>query len=325
MARSMFGDAQPIAEGEAKDLTPRVRRKPIIKGGATSSKYISAATQGGADRTYQDVAIGQIRDSPIRDRIDIEEDIDSLVDSIRENGQQIPIHVRVVQGDLPYEIVVGRRRLHALRKLGHTHVKAFVSKLDDREAFVAQGIENSARLETSYIERARAASLSLSAGYQQVDVAQFLNLSQTMMSFMVRAYERLGEELVVLIGPARTIGRRKWDALIKAMTENDLSADDLCMLVDGSISDSTERFEALLKHVQSGVTMDQNQNPKPASANKPRITAQRRQFLKGAVSTIRKPNMLTIKADATVSDQFLDELYQKLEELVAERMKAQEE
>ncbi len=324
MARSMFGDHPVEPDDKTNQAEPRARRKPIIKGGAAGPKYIAAATQGGADRTYQEVVIEHIRDSPIRDRIDINEDIDSLVESIRENGQQIPIHVRVVQGDVPYEVVVGRRRLHALRKLGHKRVKAFVSKLNDREAFVAQGIENSARLETSYIERARAASLGIAAGYKQFDVAQFLNISETLMSFMVRAYDSLGEELVVKIGPARTIGRRKWDSLIKLMTENDLSSRDLCDLVDESIKDSTERFEALLKRVQSG-NRPQDDEPMASKPAKPKaVRAQRKVFLKGAITAHRKANSLAVKVDEDIGDEFLEELYKKFEELVEDHINRKE-
>ena len=156
---------------ESQDKTsekrvPNARRKPIVKGGAASDKYIRAATQGGADRTYQEIPVEQISESRIRDRIDVNEDIESLAESIRDSGQQIPILVRVVQGEMPYEIVVGRRRLAAVRRLGHTRIKAFVSKIDEREAFIAQGIENTERLETSYIERARAASQAVGLGYE---------------------------------------------------------------------------------------------------------------------------------------------------------------
>lgn len=72
--------------------------------------------------------------------------------------------------------------------------------MDDREAFVAQGIENSARLETSYIERARAAAQGLEAGYEQKDIAEFLNISRTLINFMVKSYQALGEDLVLAIG-----------------------------------------------------------------------------------------------------------------------------
>lgn len=312
MARSMFGDIPPKVSSEDGPSAPRSRRKPIIKGGATSSKYITAATQGGSERTYQEIFLDQIQDSPIRDRIDLNEDIDSLIESIRDNGQQIPIHVRVVQGDTPYEIVVGRRRLNALRKLGHTKIKAFVSKLDDREAFIAQGIENSARLETSYIERARAAAQSIAAGYEQVDAAQFLNLSRTMLSFMVKAFEHLGEELVVAIGPARGIGRRKWDALIKYMSDSGMTPQQALDMVDTDISNSAERFEALLR------ALTEERTKTTGLKKKNSVPAKRDKHLNGAITTTRKPYQLTITTNETVPDHILDEINQRVIDLVKE-------
>ncbi|MGY9046661.1 hypothetical protein P775_24860 [Puniceibacterium antarcticum] len=312
MARSVFGN-QPPADADQPDQTPRLaRRKPIIKGGAASSKYINAATQGGADRTYQDISVDQIQDSQIRDRIDVEENLDSLVESIRENGQQIPILVRVVQGDKPYEIVVGRRRLAAHRRLGHPRIKAFVAKMDDREAFIAQGIENSARLETSYIERARAAAQGVEAGYEQKDVAEFLNISRTLMNFMVKTYQAVGEDLVLAIGPARGVGRRKWDALVTLMERQGVSPTAAQERVDPTIEDSVERFEALSNALQAGLA--RKKAPSPAVT----ATVTRRTFLDGGVSTARKPQQLVVKTRKNMPSEILDKIDATIAELMAE-------
>lgn len=305
MARSVFDTDQPAEAAPA-----RVKRKPIIKGGAASDKYIRAATQGGADRTYQEIDVDQIQESRIQDRIDINEDLDSLVESIRENGQQIPILVRVTQGgDKAYEIVVGRRRLAATQRLGRTRIKAFVSKMDDREAFVAQGIENSARLETSYIERARAAAQGIEAGYEQKDIAEFLNISRTLINFMVKTYQAAGEDLVKAIGPARGVGRRSWDKLIAEMERNEISQKQVLRLVDSAQENSVERFHELLKAVQSGG----NRRSAP-----PALPSSRKDFLGGRVSTMRKPRQLVIKTRKDVPSELLDLIASKIEAVVAD-------
>ncbi|MBN9888145.1 ParB/RepB/Spo0J family partition protein [Salipiger abyssi] len=311
MARSVFGTdaAQPSADSSAPERKPLAKRKPIIKGGAASDKYIRAATQGGADRTYQEIPVDQIQDSRIRDRIDVNEDLDSLIDSIRENGQQIPILVRIVQGaEKTYEIVVGRRRLAATRRLGLPRIKAFVSKMDDREAFVAQGIENSARLETSYIERARAAAQGLEAGYEQKDIAEFLNVSRTLINFMVKSYQSLGEELVLAIGPARGVGRRNWDKLISEMGRHGISQKQALGLIDPESGDSVERFHALLKAVQSDRV---RKAPSPAPA------ATRRDYLGGSVSTLRKPQQLVVKTSKAAPPDLLDQLGEQIDAMIA--------
>lgn len=308
MARNVFGDDATNAQPQ-QPLTPR--RKPLVKGGAASQKYISAATQGGADRSYQDIPVDQIQDSAIKDRIDVNEDIDSLAMSIKENGQHIPILVRILaSGDKQYEIVVGRRRLAAHRLLGRHQIKAFVTKMDDQEAFIAQGIENSARLETSYIERARAAAQATDAGYTQVAVSEFLNISKTLINFMVGTYRSLGEDLVLAIGPARGIGRRKWDALVKLLEKHSIAPNAALQLVDITIEDSADRFECLAKAVQlSGAKIASGPTTK---------RSKRRDYLNGAVSTMRTAGQLVIKTRKDVPDYLLSDIEKQIENILAE-------
>lgn len=312
MARPVFDTQTPKDPTEAEPREKRqpvARRKPIVKGGATSEKYIRAATQGGAERTYQEIAVDQVGESAIRDRIDVEEDLDSLVDSIRENGQQIPILVRLTHsGELPYEIVVGRRRLAAHRRLGMPRIKAFVARMDDREAFIAQGIENSARLETSYIERARAAAQGVEAGYSQADVAEFLNISRTLMNFMIKTYQSLGEDLVMAIGPARGIGRRKWDALVTAMTQNAIAPETAIQMIDHDVVESVDRFEALLRSVQSA----------PRKAPSPAAEPDRKSYLDGRLQTVRKPRQLVVKTDRTLPQDVLNRISASIAEIVSD-------
>lgn len=306
MARSVFDTSK--GEGDTPKARPATKRKPIIKGGAASDKYIRAATQGGADRTYQEIPVDEIRDSRIRDRIDINEDLDSLVDSLRENGQQIPILVRIVQGEgASYEIVVGRRRLAATRKLGLPRIKAFVARMDDREAFVAQGIENSARLETSYIERARAAAQGVEAGYEQKDISEFLNISKTLVSFLVQTYQALGEELVLAIGPARGVGRRNWDKLVAAMERNAVTPAKALGMIETD-KPSVERFHALVTAVETGSTR------KTAS----RTQAEETRFLSGGLTVQRKPRQVTVKTTRAVPPALLDRIDAEIRRLVAE-------
>jgi ParB family chromosome partitioning protein len=308
MARNVFEDNGPNTL-PLQPITPR--RKPLVKGGAASQKYISAATQGGADRSYQDIPVDQIQESLIKDRIDINEGIDRLAMSIKENGQQIPILVRILaSGDKQYEIVVGRRRLAAHRLLGLNEIKAFVTKMDDEEAFIAQGIENSARLETSYIERARAAALATDAGYTQIAVSEFLNVSTTLINFMISNYRSLGEDLVLAIGPARGIGRRKWDALIKLLEKQGISPNAALQLVDRTVEDSAERFECLAKAVQLT-------GAKGASGTSPE-TSKRRDYLNGGVSTMRKAGQLIIKTRKDMPDDLLSDIEKQIEVLLTE-------
>ena len=92
----------------------------------------------------------------VRDRLDTDDSgFDELVEAIRERGQDTPVLVRPhpkVAGR--YMVVFGHRRVRAARALGRK-VRAVVKDSKDREHVVAQGQENSARQNLSFIERAR--------------------------------------------------------------------------------------------------------------------------------------------------------------------------
>jgi hypothetical protein len=152
MARNVFGEDTNAQKAE--NAAPR-KRFPLTVRGATSQKYIGPATEGHAFRTYQEIPLDQIADSQFRGRLNLNEDIEGLVESIRKYGQHIPATVRIVNAQRPYEIVVGRRRLAAMRQLAAAGelkdktISAFVRKMDDQQALIAQWIENNERLDPS--------------------------------------------------------------------------------------------------------------------------------------------------------------------------------
>ena len=284
------------------------RRLPMAKGGATAPHYIANAIKSQEGRAVQDIPIDKIAASAISDRLDVTEDIDDLLRSIEANGQQIPISVRPIDGDLPYEIVVGRRRLEALRRLGRPTIRGFVTKMTDRESFIAQGIENNGRLETSFIEKARAVTLARDAGFAQEEISEFLSTSAPNISVMERIYRSLGEDLVQAIGPARGIGRRKWDAVEKATARYRTDGKNPIELVDRDRADSVDRFEAFESAISAG--------PSPAP---PRgTTTGRRKHLDGRIATQRKPGQLVIRRSKFVDEDFLAYVEDRIADLHGE-------
>lgn len=116
MARNVFGNNMNVGDPgtqKGEDAAPRRKRFPLTVRGATSQKYIGPATEGHAFRTYQEIPLDQIAESQVRARRDLDEGIEGLVESIRKYGQHIPVTVRIVNDQRPYEIVVGSRRLAA--------------------------------------------------------------------------------------------------------------------------------------------------------------------------------------------------------------------
>lgn len=95
------------------------------------------------------------------------EQFEEFARNIKEHGQQVPILVRPhpsLEGR--YQIAYGRRRLRAVKAAG-IQVKAAVRTLSDDELVLAQGQENSARQDLSFIERALYAAELEAGGFQR--------------------------------------------------------------------------------------------------------------------------------------------------------------
>ena len=150
----------------------------------------------------------------LQDRLESDDAEDqSLLYSIREYGQQVPVLVRPhpeVEGR--YQIVYGRRRVLAMRDLGQP-VKALVRDLDDGELVMAQGQENTARRGLSYIEKASFAAQMREAGYKRRAICDAISVDKTQISRMLATVDRVGLTVVQAIGAAPAIGRVSMDLI----------------------------------------------------------------------------------------------------------------
>ncbi len=336
MARKLLGgqpdDEQTTDNPAQKEASEEERRVPrpsrimrpsnMVKGGVAAPRYIEGSTKSLADRTHEDIPVDQIQDSAIQDRIDLSQGIEELMASIETDGQKVPIIVRIVNKDRPYEIVAGRRRLEAVRRLGHKSIRGFIHKMNDVDAFRLQGIENNKRVETSFIERARTAAQAQEAGIDPTEISDFLAISTTMVSFMRRIFIAVGEPLVGKIGPAAGVGRRRWESLMDTALKFGMKSEDLISLVDTSIKDSADRFEDLYKKVHK----------KPEiTARKPEDTSSSREgtveymLPSGKFETVRKPRQIVVKATRGATSELLDFLDERLPALIEEFNKKQED
>ncbi len=98
--------------------------------------------------------ISEIRPNPFQPRQQVEEEIESLVASIREKGVLQPVVVRRRRDG--YELVMGERRLRAAQKAGLETVPAIVRDVDDGEMLELALIENIQRAGLNPIEEALA-------------------------------------------------------------------------------------------------------------------------------------------------------------------------
>lgn len=77
--------------------------------------------------TIQNIDMGTI--IPPKEQLIIDNEVQKLIDSIRENGIQEPLLLRPKNNK--YEIVIGNRRYEIARILGLKTVPALVKQLDD--------------------------------------------------------------------------------------------------------------------------------------------------------------------------------------------------
>lgn len=228
----MQGDTTP---DDASPALPRYSRGAI---GAVS-RGIDDLKQ----RAIHEVPADLIDNAGLRDRL--EEDPDGLVslrDSIREYGQQVPVLLRHhpnIEGR--YEVVYGRRRVAALRGLG-LPVKAMVRHLDDRALVIAQGQENSARKDLSFIEKALFAQAMTRQGYDRKVVCDALMIDKTVLSRMLTVADNLPLKLIEAIGSAPSIGRDRWLGMAQRVRGADLDM----VIAAAQGGDSDARFEAVL-------------------------------------------------------------------------------
>lgn len=193
-------------------------------------------------RAIIDVLPDMIDNAGLKDRLDEDpEGLAVLTELIREYGQQVPVLLRhSPNSEGRYDVVYGRRRVAALKALRQP-VKAMVRTLDDRELVIAQGQENSARKDLSFIEKALFAQQMVKAGYERKIVCDALSIDKTVISRMLTVAESLPHRLILAIGSAPSVGRDRWLALVQRARGADLVT--LQRAAQGPRSD--QRFEAV--------------------------------------------------------------------------------
>lgn len=222
---------------------PEEGRPPLPRSDRGAIGAVSKSISELKNRAIIEVPADLIDNAGIDDRLDNDPvGIETLMASIKEYGQQVPVllrHSPNIEGR--YEIVFGRRRVAALRGL-RLPVKAMVRSLNDQELVVAQGQENSARKDLSFIEKANFVRQMVAAGYDRKLVCDALSIDKTVISRMLTVVDALPDQLIRAIGAAPSAGRDRWLALAKKAEGRPI--DDLVSLAQGPDSDA--RFAAVL-------------------------------------------------------------------------------
>jgi len=233
-------------EGQARD---RVLAGPVRTMSLTldrieeESRALQEALATGASVVELDPNV--IDTSFVQDRLPDADDPSfvALKESLREHGQEVPILVRPhPQREGRYQAAYGHRRLLATRELG-LKVKAVVRTLDDRQLIIAQGIENSARRDLSFIERALFAKTLEEGGYDRPVIMAALSTDKTELSKMISVARAVPEVIARAIGPAPKAGRRRWLQLADLLKASEAARRVELMLADPDLPrDSDARF-----------------------------------------------------------------------------------
>jgi ParB family chromosome partitioning protein len=217
----------------------------------TGRGAIGAVSRGIADlraRAVVDLDPFQIDAGGVTDRLEHDEaDHIRLMASLRDYGQQVPVLVRPHPETAGrYQIVYGRRRVLALRDLGQP-VKALVRDLDDLGLVLAQGQENTARRDLSFIEKANFARQMVEAGYERRIACDALSIDKTVLSRMLSVTDRVPLALIEAIGAAPGIGRDRWLAFADLLAAHPLDPEAARDIIAVSASPLAPdgRFEVL--------------------------------------------------------------------------------
>lgn len=188
------------------------------------------------------------------DRIGEEtDDFDALKNAIQKSGQSTPILVRPhPDDDSRYQIIFGHRRAKAARELG-IEVRAVIKKMADIEHVVAQGQENTARADLTFIEKALFAKRLLARGMTKEVAKTALTVDDTLLSRMLSVADTVPEVVLEAIGAGKGIGRDRWEELKKLILFPANTAKAVAFVSTqefGEAQGSGEGFNLLVAHLK---------------------------------------------------------------------------
>jgi len=262
----------------------------------------------------------------LEDRIDVsQKEIAALAESLRTAGQKVPVLVRphpFRHGE--YEIVAGRRRLAACQLAG-LKVRAEIQDLDDAALVMSQAIENIAREDLTYIERAKLAVRMVDeAQLAPADIDIAFSCGKTDRSRYLKIGRGIPDDILSFIGRAPGAGRPRWEKLVSHIETDKTALGRMREMLaaantsDDALATSDARFTLLFDAAFRKEPTPKSSGPKPStgeeiwvsSHNKPVGTIKR--IGSGVQLTLRdapKPGFLDWLADngQLLVDQMLRE------------------
>ncbi|OYR12228.1 plasmid partitioning protein RepB [Brucella thiophenivorans] len=183
----------------------------------------------------------------VADRIgEDDEDYVALRDAIQTSGQFSPILVRPHPDDAGrYMIVFGHRRAKVARELG-IRVRAVIKQIADIEHVIAQGQENTARADLSFIEKALFARNLLQSGMSKDVIKTALTVDDTLLSRMLSVAEIIPIEVLKALGASKGVGRDRWEELKKRVLKPTIAAKAKELISSPQFIEADDKFTFLL-------------------------------------------------------------------------------
>ena len=212
-AAIMDSDGKPAESPVALDYTVKGASRSIITSIDEMAAHADKLLEG---ETIVEIDPDLVDESFAKDRVNIdksdyETDYRQVLDSIRQSGQNTPALIRPHPNSSGrYMLVFGRLRHRAAKELG-IKLRAVVKKMSDREHVIAQGQENNARANTSFIEKALFAADIIRNNYDTDNSTALaaIGVDKPTLSKML-SVASLEPKLNEAIGRAKGIGRDRW-------------------------------------------------------------------------------------------------------------------
>lgn len=183
----------------------------------------------------------------VTDRIgEDDEDFAALKEAIRSSGQSSPILVRPHPVDAGrFMIVFGHRRAKVARELG-INVRAVVKQIANIEHVIAQGQENTARADLSFIEKALFARRLVQNKVSKDIIKTALTIDDTLLSRMLSVADVIPDDVLIALGAAKKVGRDRWEELKKTLLNPNFSAKAIEIIKTDEFIFSEDKFSFLL-------------------------------------------------------------------------------
>ncbi|WP_209599729.1 plasmid partitioning protein RepB [Ruegeria sp. HKCCSA071] len=316
--------------GDASQAKPGAERSSYAMRGASKSMKVSIDSMAENSKrllegeTIVEIDTNLIDASFVNDRLSGDDEaFEALKRSISASGQDTPVLLRPhpeIAGR--YMVVFGHHRVRAASALGRS-VRAVVKEMDDVAHVLAQGQENTARADLSFIEKALFAKNLRDLGQEKDVIQQALTIDGTLLSRMLSVASTVPTHIVEAIGPAKQIGRDRWEDFKKLMAEetNHKFADRILGTEGFDQLDSDTKFEILHSKVAEAGRAPKRRSSKTASAKRTWTAGEGR--IKGVIGrTGRAYNISLTSKDSAAFGEFLSE---NLNELYAEFLRKTEE